>query len=112
MGDLTMAGLWLAAAVAAAVGAARAGTPVLKSWRYAWQSQPRSPRRCTPPDGCGTSRRRRRPTRQGVPVSEIEGYCDGQHETRDYQGRAECIGGQINGYLWLLQHQAAARAGR
>ena len=112
MGDLTMAGLWLAAAVAAAVAAARAGTPVLQKLAV-----------CVAIAGTitatlyATGQMRNEPAGApayptAVPVAEIESYCAEQHETRDYQGRAECIGGHINGYLWLLQHQAAVHAAR
>ena len=112
MGDLTMAGLGRAAAVATAVGAARAGTPVLEKLAV-----------CVVVVAAtitatlyATGRMRNEPAGApayptGVPVAEIESYCAEQHETRDYQGRAECIGGQINGYLWLLQHQVAGHAG-
>ena len=107
-----MAGLWLAAAVAAAVGAAKAGTPVLE--KLAVRVVVATTITATL---YATGRMRNEPAGTpayptGVPVAEIESYCAEQHETRDYQGRAEGIGGQINGYLWLLQHQAAARAGR
>ena len=111
MGNLTIAGLCLAAAATAAAAAAMAKTRGLKTLAvcvatvatimavmYATGRRPGEPAQATYP--------------AGVPLAEIESFCAEQHDPRDYRGRAECIGGQINGYLWLLQHREAARASR